>query len=124
MTFAFPFGDVSPRAKAALSSDYQMLRATWPGLLRQGSDLDAAPAVAIEGASAFDTARTWLERAAVERAWLILYSHDVSQTPSPFGCTPQDLIRALGLAAELNIPVVTVAEGLSSLAATAQASGR
>jgi peptidoglycan/xylan/chitin deacetylase (PgdA/CDA1 family) len=124
VTFAFPFGDVSPRAKTALSSDYQMLRATWPGLLRQGGDLDAAPAVAIEGASAFDTARTWLERAAAERAWLILYSHDVSQTPSPFGCTPQSLARAVRLAAELDVPIVTVAEGLRSLAATAATSGR
>lgn len=114
-TFAFPFGDVSPRAKAALSSDYQMLRATWPGLLRQGGDLDAAPAVAIEGASAFDTARIWLERAKAERAWLILYSHDVSDTPSPFGCTPAALAQAVRLAAELDVRVVTVAEGLSAL---------
>jgi peptidoglycan/xylan/chitin deacetylase (PgdA/CDA1 family) len=123
-TFAFPFGDVSPRAKAALSTDYQMLRATWPGLLRQGGDLDAAPAVAIEGDSAFDTARTWLERAAAERAWLILYSHDVNQTPSPFGCTPQNLARAVRLAAELDVSIVTVTEGLRKLTAAATTSGR
>jgi peptidoglycan/xylan/chitin deacetylase (PgdA/CDA1 family) len=123
-TFAFPFGDVSPRAKSALSSDYQMLRATWPGLLRQGGDLDAAPAVAIEGASAFDAARAWLERAAAERAWVILYSHDVSETPSPFGCTPAALTQAVDLAAALDVQVVTVAEGLRTLARGSPGAGR
>jgi peptidoglycan/xylan/chitin deacetylase (PgdA/CDA1 family) len=123
-TFAFPFGDVSPRAKAALSSDYQMLRATWPGLLRQGRDLDAAPAVAFEGASAFDTARVWLERARAERAWLILYSHDVSDRPSPFGCTPMALAQAVRLAVEWDVQVVTVAEGLRTLTQGASVSSR
>ena len=123
-TFAFPFGDVSPRAKAALSSDYQMLRATWPGLMRRGGDLDAAPAVAIEGAAAFETARLWLERAVAERAWLILYSHDVSDAPSPFGCTLAALTQAIGLAIALDVQVVTVAEGLRVLTQGASASRR
>ena len=51
------------------------------------------PAVGIEGADGEETARQWLDKARAANAWLILYTHDVSDTPSQFGCTPGALER-------------------------------
>jgi hypothetical protein len=54
---------------------------------------------------AFDEAQT-------NNGWLIFYGHDVAERPSPYGCTPALLSRALEAAACRNIPVLTVAEAM------------
>lgn len=91
--FAYPYGEVSASAKAILGAHYGSMRALHPGLIRRGSDLNQLPAVGIEGADGLDRARRWIDRAVQERAWLILYSHDVRESPSDFGCTPGTLER-------------------------------
>ena len=47
-------------------------------------------------------ATRWLEAAVRRRAWLILYTHDVTEQPSPWGCTPQSLERLAEAAARAN----------------------
>jgi peptidoglycan/xylan/chitin deacetylase (PgdA/CDA1 family) len=91
--FAYPYGEVSASAKAMLGAHYGSMRALHPGLVRRGSDRNQLPAVGIEGADGLDRARRWIDRAVQERAWLILYSHDVRESPSDFGCTPGTLER-------------------------------
>jgi hypothetical protein len=46
--------------------------------------------------------------------WLIFYSHDVVENPSPYGCTPDLLQHALQVASQRRLPIVTVAEALDS----------
>jgi len=110
-SFAYPYGEVSAPAKAALGARYGILRALHHGLVGRGSDLNQAPAVGIEGRDGEATARRWLKRALAERAWLILYTHDIRGEPSPFGCTPGALERLLDEAMAGGAQVVTVAEG-------------
>jgi peptidoglycan/xylan/chitin deacetylase (PgdA/CDA1 family) len=87
------------------------LRALHHGLIRQGSDLNQAPAVGIEGPGGEAIAQRWLQRALHERAWLILYTHDVQGDPSPYGCTAAALERLVEAAQAGGAEVVTVAEG-------------
>lgn len=106
--FAYPYGDVSPRAKAALHARYGSLRGLHKGLVRDGSDLNQLPAVGIEGEDGEAVAAAWIDRAAAERAWLILYTHDVRETPSPFGCTPGALERLVERARGAGARIETV----------------
>ena len=117
--FAFPYGDVSAGSKRVLGDRYRLLRALHHGVIHDGSDLNQAPAVGIEGADGESVARRWLERALAEPAWLILYSHDLGQTPSPWGCTPAALERLLGRALAGGAEVVTVGEGCRRIGARA-----
>ena len=117
VSFAYPYGDVSAPAKAALGQRFALLRALHHGLVAEGSDLNQAPAVGIEGPGGEDAARRWLSHALSRRAWLILYTHDVREDPSPFGCTPRALERLLGEAISGGAEVVTVAEGCRRLGA-------
>ncbi len=71
----------------------------------------------IEGPNGEAVARGWLTRALAERAWLILYTHDVRPDPSPFGCTPAALERLVDAAIAGGAEVVTVAEGLRRIGA-------
>jgi peptidoglycan/xylan/chitin deacetylase (PgdA/CDA1 family) len=110
-TFAYPYGDVAAGPKAALANRYGLLRALHHGVIEPGSDLNQAPAVGIEGEQGEAVAMRWLETAAAKQAWLILYTHDVAERPSQWGCTPGALARLADAALARGFKVVTVAEG-------------
>jgi peptidoglycan/xylan/chitin deacetylase (PgdA/CDA1 family) len=114
--FAYPYGDVSHEAKSALNGRYDVMRGLFPGLIEDGVDLNQAPGVGIEGAGGERAARLWLARAIRRKAWLILYSHDVSDEPTEWGCTPSALDRLVDAAISGGCDIVTVAEGASRLA--------
>jgi peptidoglycan/xylan/chitin deacetylase (PgdA/CDA1 family) len=116
-TFAYPYGDVSAPAKSALGARYKLLRALHRGLVEDGTDLNQAPAVGIEGPEGEAVAADWLARAIRRKAWLILYSHDVSDRPTPWGCTPDALGRLADQALAAGCDIVTVAEGARRIAA-------
>jgi peptidoglycan/xylan/chitin deacetylase (PgdA/CDA1 family) len=116
-SFAYPYGDVSAPAKRALSGRFTTLRALHHGVIGKGADLNQTPAVGIEGPDGEATARRWLATAKAQKAWLILYTHDVAQTPSPWGCTPAALERLIDQALADGFEVVTVAEGARKIAA-------
>jgi len=114
-TFAYPYGDVSFGPKRVLSRRFTLMRALHHGLIGGGSDLNQAPAVGIEGKDGELTARRWLARAAATRSWLILYTHDVCDDPSDWGCTPGALGGLADAALDGGFDVVTVAEGARRL---------
>jgi peptidoglycan/xylan/chitin deacetylase (PgdA/CDA1 family) len=115
-TFAYPYGDVSPGAKAAIGQRFSILRALHHGLIEDGADLNQAPAVGIEGPDGEPTAIHWLREAARKHAWVILFTHDVAKTPSPFGCTPDALERLVDAALTMGFEVTTAAEGARRVA--------
>lgn len=112
--FAWPYGDVSTAGKQALQDRYGSMRALHPGLVRDGADLNQLPAVGVEGPEGEARARAWIDRAVAARAWLILYTHDVREGASPWGCTPGALRRLVAAAqargADIR-PVGAVLEG-------------
>jgi peptidoglycan/xylan/chitin deacetylase (PgdA/CDA1 family) len=110
-TFAYPFGDVAPATKRALSGRFALMRALHNGMITAGSDLNQAPAIDVEGPNGEPRALRWMARAAGRRAWLILETHDVVEAPSPHGCMPQTLTRLVDQALADGFEVVTVAEG-------------
>ncbi|HYD46431.1 MAG TPA: polysaccharide deacetylase family protein [Phenylobacterium sp.] len=114
-SFAYPYGDVSGGPKAALEPLFGSLRALHHGVVTAGSDLNQLPAVGIEGAEGEAVARRWLGEAARRKAWLILYTHDVAETPSPWGCTPDALANLADEALALGFDVVTAAEAVERL---------
>ncbi len=115
--FAYPYGDVSRGAKAALGARYRVLRALNHGLIENGTDLNQAPAVGVEGPDGEAIARVWLDRAIRRDAWLILFAHDVAETPSRWGCTPDALARLIDAALAACCDVVTVADGARRIGA-------
>jgi peptidoglycan/xylan/chitin deacetylase (PgdA/CDA1 family) len=115
-TFAYPYGDVGFPAKAVTRDRFVLSRGLHHGLVEIGTDLNQAPAVGIEGPSGEALARRWLAHARARNAWLILYTHDVRETPSGWGCTPNALGRLADEALEAGFEVVTVAQGARRLA--------
>jgi peptidoglycan/xylan/chitin deacetylase (PgdA/CDA1 family) len=116
-SFAYPYGDVSGPAKRALSDRFSSLRALHHGVMTKGGDLNQMPAVGIEGVDGEAAALHWLAQAQAQTAWLILYTHDVADDASKWGCTPGALERLTAKAMTDGFDVVTVAEGAARLGA-------
>jgi peptidoglycan/xylan/chitin deacetylase (PgdA/CDA1 family) len=114
-SFAYPYGDVSTGPKQALASRFSTMRALHHGVIEMGTDLNQTPAVGIEGPDGEAVAGRWMETALSRRAWLILYTHDVSDEPSPWGCTPRVLSALIDDALVAGFEVTTVAQGARAL---------
>lgn len=114
-SFAYPYGDVSTPAKRVLGHRFRTLRTVQAGLVETGSDANQLPAVGIEGPEGEAAAMRWLDRAAERKAWLVLYTHDVAERPSDWGCTPEALGHLVDAALARGFDVVTAAEGARRL---------
>ncbi|MFA7261505.1 MAG: polysaccharide deacetylase family protein [Caulobacter sp.] len=114
-SFAYPYGDVSMAAKRVLGGRYRTLRTVQAGLVETGADANQLPSVGIEGPDGEAAALRWLDRAAQRGAWLILYTHDVAASPSPWGCTPEALGHLADAAKARGFDIVTAAEGARRL---------
>ncbi|OYW81969.1 MAG: polysaccharide deacetylase [Asticcacaulis sp. 32-58-5] len=112
-TFAYPYGDVSPQAKSVLSKTYASARALHHDLITTGTDLNQAPAIGIEGDDGEAVGLKWLETArATRNSWLVLYTHDVREAPSSWGCTIKTFETLVKSARDHDLEIVTYAEGV------------
>jgi peptidoglycan/xylan/chitin deacetylase (PgdA/CDA1 family) len=111
--FAYPFGIASVSRKGQLRKIFRSSRGILPGINSGTVDLQFLRAMPLteqhidrEGIDrAFD-------EAVASNGWLIFYSHDVEDPPSPYGCSPRLLRHALDAASRRNIPALSVAGAL------------
>ena len=118
-TFAYPYGDVGPRAKRMLAERFTLARAIHHGVIEGGVDLAQAPAVGIEGEAGEAVALHWMNQAVRRKAWLILFTHGVADGPTPYGCTTNVFERLVAEAVARDFEIVTVAEGARRMRAPA-----
>jgi len=117
-SFAYPFGELSPRVKRRAADAFALSRSVRRGVVRRSSDLAQAPAVGLVGARAAAEASRWLRRPG-SSGWLIFYTHDVREEPSAWGTTPEQLADAIDSALAAGAEMVTVAEGARRVGALA-----
>lgn len=109
-TYAFPFGDVTTPAKRTLATHFGILRATWPGIMRKGSDANSATAVTIEGDNAVANAETWLRKVSSSGGWLIFLAHGVTDDTVEYALRPAQLAEIIGICQSLGCEILTVSE--------------
>jgi peptidoglycan/xylan/chitin deacetylase (PgdA/CDA1 family) len=116
-SFAYPYGCVSIIAKRVLGSWFSSCRGIDRGInhgLVDLADLLAVPLYTED----FDGAdmRRLIDRTCSLDGWLIFFTHDVTGTPSPFGCKPGQLEAVVAYATERStiLPVRDVIVGLSN----------
>lgn len=111
--FAYPFGYGSFVRKRQLKTLFKSCRSIVPGVNSGTVDLQFLRAMPLIDRR--------VDRCGIERAfdeaqknngWLIFYTHDVADEPSPYGCSPALLNEALEAASRRKIPVLNMAEAL------------
>ncbi len=110
-SIAFPYGSTSLDAKRAAAARFATCRGIREGIARGRCDLALLPANRLYSTS--------VPRHAVDRTlaalrarggWLIFYTHDVTASPSEWGCTPAYLAGVVAAVRQAGLAVRTVAE--------------
>jgi peptidoglycan/xylan/chitin deacetylase (PgdA/CDA1 family) len=118
VTFAYPFGGVTVAAKALLARQFAVARSVEEGLNAGLIDLALLRAARMYSAEvAVERALRLISEAARRRAWVVFFTHDVDERPSPWGCTPAYLEQVVKAAVESNCEVLTVRNALGSVSA-------
>jgi peptidoglycan/xylan/chitin deacetylase (PgdA/CDA1 family) len=113
-SFAYPYGDVSPRTKLLLAGRFATSRGIRPGVNAGLIDLAQLNAIGLES-------RAWsaalVERAVDEavrrKAWIIFFTHDIDERPSPYGATPAMLDHALAAVTRARMDIIPVKHALA-----------
>lgn len=109
-TFAYPYGEVTPRLKQTLSKEFDLLRGIHTP--NNGTvDLNLAASARLYSSEMSQT-RDLIQDAAEKKHWLILFGHDVRENPSDFGCTQDELLMILDFIHDLGLNVLPVKEAL------------
>jgi len=121
--FAYPFGGVSLMAKTALAGRFSSCRGTGRGLNQGTVDLADLLATSIYSRDFDrDTLCQMIDDAQAAGGWVIFYTHDVVDEPSPFGCTPEQFRSIVAYAAD-NATVLPVRDVLAALGITQRQPG-
>lgn len=113
--FAFPFGRFCAAGKRIAMESYASARTTVWGVNRLNLDLGSLKSVPLYSRHGPRCLNPYLNELQAHHGWLILYTHDVSQRPSPYGCTPDELssvVRRARAMGALLLPVGAVVDQL------------
>jgi len=114
--FAFPYGEVTPAVKASLGEHFAALRGIRAEVNRGQADLNLLSAVPLDGGEAGITrACEAAESLTQSPGWLIFYAHDVQDSPTTWGCTPDEFDRVLQAVARSGARVMTMDAALAEL---------
>jgi peptidoglycan/xylan/chitin deacetylase (PgdA/CDA1 family) len=111
--FSFPFGHVVPAVKKSLGSHFSTCRSIYCGLNRGQIDLNLLLANRLYEKIPIANIERVIQDNREDPGWLILYTHDVQEHPSPYGCTPQYFEHVLNLALKSEAEILTVSEAVS-----------
>lgn len=108
-SFAWPFGDCSVEAKAVIAGRFLCGRGVRDGVNAGRVDRANLQAIGLESRRlpGYDLEALMAETAK-RRGWLVAYGHDVSDRPTPYGCTPDDLDRVIRLATAADLDILPV----------------
>jgi peptidoglycan/xylan/chitin deacetylase (PgdA/CDA1 family) len=107
--FAFPYNSAWPLARNELARRYVSCRGAGEAINR--GDVDRMMLKAVEIRQPEDRARDltrWIDDAVENPGWLIFFTHDIADEPTPFGCTPATFDTLVRYARESGCDIMTV----------------
>ena len=114
-SYAFPYGLASPRTKRFFAERFTNVRGVHPRLNRGRVDLALLNAISME-TRCWDPAAIGeaIARARHDRAWIIFYTHGVSETPGEYDSTPAMLSEILQSLAAARIEILPMREAVKT----------
>jgi peptidoglycan/xylan/chitin deacetylase (PgdA/CDA1 family) len=113
--FSYPYGHATLKAKQTVGASVSSCRGIVPGINQSPVDLNLLRANRLYSWSfGLECIDHLLKANEKSRGWLIFYTHDISEKPSPFGCKPGEFERTVKLAIKRSARVVPVGEALTN----------
>ena len=114
--FAYPSGSIGIWNKPLMSKIFTSLRSNCPGINHGTIDLTTLLANKLyQRKTSFNQIDHLIRLASEKRGWLIFYTHDVSHSPSEFGCSPEILSYSMKAAKDSGACVLNIKDALSEM---------
>lgn len=120
-SFSYPEGVVTSSAKALLNSVYDSSRTIEPGINADPVDLGFLRANRVYSTSSAHKLQEMIRANVRRNGWLILYTHDISLHPSPWGCTPEQFRAVVASAAGSGAEILAVGDATKRFLCASQA---
>lgn len=117
--FAYPYGSVSLKIKKRLKQEFELVRGVCDP---ETAKIDTAliPAMRMySGHHIEDIIQTIKSMSTPDPKtprWLNIYTHDISDNPSPYGCTPHEMRRIVNVIKDMDMQVMPMNKAYDRLA--------
>lgn len=117
--FAYPYGDVTLKAKSRVGPLMDCSRGIYAGINISPIDLHLLRATSVYDRTFDLEAIKHLFRLNLQHnGWLIFYTHDVRDKPSPWGCTPAQFEAVVQVASRMGFRFLRVGDVLAEAQTT------
>jgi len=108
-SFAYPYGETQHALKHALKSEFLTARGVLAGENTPRADRMQLRALEISGQDwTVQRARKAIDAAKTSPAWIVIFTHDVTTSPSDYGTTPQALKDLAQAAQDIGAEIITM----------------
>jgi peptidoglycan/xylan/chitin deacetylase (PgdA/CDA1 family) len=115
-SFSYPFGKLGVRAKVIAGRRFITARGISGGVNAGLCDFAQLKANSIySGSTEMAAIKNLIAKVEKKRGWLIFYTHDLSATPSPFGCTLELFESVVRRVANSNCEVLPVKHAVGAV---------
>jgi peptidoglycan/xylan/chitin deacetylase (PgdA/CDA1 family) len=120
--FAYPYNSGSVGKRAVLADAFRTCRAGGDAINRGPTDPTFLRAVEIRQPEEHASGLTrWIDTLVADPGWLIFFTHDISPTPTPYGCMPVTFDRLVGRAVRNGCRVLSIDAALDHMGLREQA---
>jgi len=116
-TFAYPYGQVTTQLKTALSAKFKGSRGIRSRESAEDIDLNQIRANRLYAGAEFEKLMVQIERMKNKPGWLPIFTHDVRENPSPFGCSPTQMQKVINAVKASGAQVLTMADAITHMEA-------
>ena len=114
--FCYPFGRASLPRKLELQRRFDSCRGIYEGINAGVVDLGMLRVIELyDRTLTQEKLRRVLRETRDRNGWLIFYAHDVAETPSGIGCSPQLLHATVSAAQAAGMPCLPIREALGAI---------
>ncbi len=122
VSFAYPYGSVTPRVKRIVARHVPISRGVWPGINHRRIDLGLIKTICLKPRSAGTggSVAQWLAKAERTNGWLVFHTHDVAAKPRPYGVTPEALEAIVRQVVDAGIQILPMKNAVGLIAHSAR----
>ena len=120
-SFSYPISPPRPLSKAKIADRFLCCRGSGQTFNAGTTDLNQLSAYFLEQSrDNLPAVKDIIDRNCKARGWLILATHDVADSPTPYGCTPEFFASVVQHAVASGSRILPVAQGLEELSGPKQ----
>lgn len=111
-TFAYPFGQTTAALKSALSMSFKGARGIRSRDHHEDIDLNQIRSNRLYAGADYEKLMGQISRISNKPGWLPIFTHDVRDNPSKFGCTPEQMRSVIEAVKKSEAHVLTMADAI------------